>query len=116
MNERDLRMMRIGGREPTMRDRWLAFHRLFRMAQKLDAANVGGRADDCFHTLWDGPPETGWYLMLKGTDRLEINHVMPVEIRWSKVRRARAKRRFTERRKAEKLLAAIFRPVPEGNE
>jgi hypothetical protein len=111
--ERELRVCRWEGRKPNARDRWKAFHRLYRLAHGRggDLGSIMGEndADECFMVLLSGEGSR-FYHLVKGFDSLELNNVLPKEIRKSMVKRQREKRM---RRHAARLLHAIFREVPD---
>lgn len=47
------RMLRLNGKEPTVRERWTAFYRLYRMAKKIDIFHEHDAAD-CLRVLGFG--------------------------------------------------------------
>lgn len=44
----EIRMLRLNGQRPTARERWKAFHRLYRITRGLGVDETAG---DCFHVL-----------------------------------------------------------------
>lgn len=47
------RMCRLNGKKPNARDKWVAFHRLWRLShRKGDSCWLDGNATDCFRVLW----------------------------------------------------------------
>lgn len=101
------RQCRIDGKQPTARERWTAFYRLWRLACRSD--NI--EASDCLRVLM-----SDWSLLwlVEASDRYESNWAMPLQVRWQMVRREREKRLEAERqRRDEKLLRMIFTEIYE---
>lgn len=94
------RHCRLDGKQPTMKEKWQAFYRLWRMSSKYKPHE----AEDCFKTLlgnWK------WINVCVHPGEIE-NRILPVEIRWSMVRRLKEKRRDDF---ASRLLKAIMGPI-----
>lgn len=91
--EREGRMLGINGQSPTTRDKWLAFHRLWRLA--VNKANMFQEQAivECFWTLF---PRTRWTSLLNAdsTDGLVDRSHMPLELRKSLLEHARRRRLY----------------------
>lgn len=100
------RMLRINGEQPTMRDRWTAFYRLWRLADNSHKMWFGHV--DCFRILIGGVAPHWIKLMNDCGDDLEINRILPREMRWQKAKNSAEDRK---NRLAARLLQAIYAPV-----
>lgn len=83
-----LRMCRVDGAQPTTRERWTAFHRLWRIAERSSPPFHG--FEDCFRVLMH---DWKWIILMNETgDVYAINPFMPRTVRWSTARMMKSKR------------------------
>lgn len=93
MNPADIRMCRLDGQQPTTRERWTAFYRLWRMARRTRKSNECHSAvHDCFGVLM---ADWKWLILVEGCgDRLTIR--LPKFLRRSFVENERTRRLMWE--------------------
>lgn len=94
------RLCRLNGKQPTMREKWTAFYRLYRTAKRDDPR---GNADECWQMLMSN---WGWIRLVNaGSDmHVDLGHVPDFLRR----RLVENHREIRLRDNAEKLLNAIF--------
>lgn len=78
--ERENRMLGINGQSPTTRDKWYAFHRLWRLAKRNTGMFDEHAVVECFWTLF---PRTRWTSLLNAdaNDGLVDRSKIPYELR-----------------------------------
>ena len=101
------RMLRLDGQQPTMRDRWTAFYRLWRLADKSESKMWFGHVD-CFRVLIGGVAPHWIKLMNECGDTYESLRFMPREVRKNRIRSLHAERERHKNMLASRLLKAIF--------
>lgn len=91
--ERENRMLGVNGQSPTTRDKWLAFHRLWRLAANKADMFQEQAIVECFWTLF---PRTRWTSLLNAdsTDGLVDRSHMPLELRKRLLEHARRRRLY----------------------
>lgn len=92
-------LCRLNGAEPTLRERWTAFYRLWRMASRT--ATMHMNHEDCFRLLYHGGVEGQWLSLILAGDYL----TMPLCLRLHRLREMRRMKLAT------RLLQAIFTEV-----
>lgn len=86
-NEFDIdRACRLRGQQPTTRERWTAFYRLWRMIRNSRSAQEKEAASLCFRVLMF---DWRWIRLVDdpGGDELESLRFMPRDVRWFRVRK-----------------------------
>lgn len=87
MNEFEQRMLRLYGKQPTWRDRWQCFYRLWRMV-KRDNPYRENAAADCFRVFFF---HTGW-VQLVNAEPLTSRKGIPIFLRRRMLERDRRRR------------------------
>lgn len=99
------RMLRLDGAEPTIREKWKAFHQLWRASVKDQLTSP----IDAWYVLLG---RYDWIALMNQTgDVWEQNRFMPRAMRWARVRRIRQERLEKRQRFGARLLRAIMNPV-----
>jgi hypothetical protein len=79
MSDDALRMCRIGGRQPTTRERWASFYRLWRIVKNNVSGQVCEQASSCFRVLMY---DWRWLQLVEHPgDYYESLRFMPVAVR-----------------------------------
>lgn len=97
----DARLCRINGQQPTARERWVAFWRLWRISQKNGKGTVGLDAHECFQVILGDSDKYCAFIYLAGcsNDPLQLRHCYPKSLRQKLLESAKFNRLYGGRKR-----------------